>query len=76
MNIIEKILKGYKLSAIGDEELRSVKVKIVDCKTVKENGYGNLIGKTFKLRFAYEKRVCIEKGKTGLWFDNEEYEFV
>jgi hypothetical protein len=75
-NITKRILKGLKISAVTDKELRLVKVKILDCKSVRDNGYEDFIGKTFKLIFAYEKRVCIEKGKTGLWFDNEEYEFV
>lgn len=75
-NAIEKILKGLKISSVTDKELRLVKVKILDCQSVKDNGYEELIDKTFKLKFAYEKRVCIDNKNTGVWFDNGEYEFI
>jgi hypothetical protein len=75
-NITKRILKGLKISAVTDKELRLVKVKILDCKSVRDNGYEDFIGKTFKLIFAYEKRVCVDDRNTGIWFNYGEYEFV
>lgn len=75
-NYMERILKDLNIPHYLPEDMKIEKVKILNCVSIKDDGFSDLVGKSFIVSYKFENQVGIEYDKNIIWFKTGEYEFV
>ena len=75
-NFMERILKDLNIPHCDPKSMKIEKVRILDCISVKDDGFDDLIGKSFIVAYKCENQVGIEYNKNIVWFNIGEYEYV
>lgn len=75
-NAIKNILRGLDVPIVESKNLKYKKVKVLNCESIINDGYEEIIGKNFNILFEFKDTIIIEFNSENISLKTGEYEII